>query len=76
MPAGATEVTLTYHLGEGASATEGVELEHVATGFGARLYLQCPGQGCSRRVMALYLVAGLSLPALSWSGPTRVSSKM
>src|SRR6516165_716232 len=50
MPPGATEVTLSYQVGEGASenfASERVKLERVAAGFGGtRIYLCCPDPRC------------------------------
>jgi hypothetical protein len=61
--AGATEFTMTHERGEGAdkqSVMERVGLHRVAAGFGGtRTYLLCPGSGCGRRVMALYLVNDL-----------------
>ena len=62
-PEGATEFTVSYQLSEGPDAkavVERVALDRVATRFGgARTYFRCPGPGCGRRVMALYLVDGL-----------------
>jgi len=62
-PQDATEFWLSYELGEGPDAksvSERVALDRVPTRFGgARTYFRCPGPGCGRRVMALYLVGGL-----------------
>jgi hypothetical protein len=39
---------------------ERVVLDRVSAGYGGtRIYFRCPGPGCGRRVMALYLVDGL-----------------
>jgi hypothetical protein len=58
----ATDFTLVYQLGDGASAksiVERVPLERVAAGFGGtRRYFRCPGAECGRRVMVLYLANG------------------
>jgi hypothetical protein len=57
------DFTLTYHVADGASErsiAERVQLARVAAGFGGtRHYFRCPGPGCGRRVVVLYLASGL-----------------
>jgi hypothetical protein len=61
--ASAADLTLRYRVDDGANSQdilERVPLVRVAAGFGGmRCYFRCPGLGCGRRALVLYLTRGL-----------------